>query len=1231
MAHLELSIPWDGSTKQPPRPTYLKFENRSRTLRPDASNHWLYPIELASELQLSRGKLRGNQLLDGSISLSPLYPSQTNDLHARSPWPPPEFLWLRPPGIVHHLSVPTGMLTLNPSRKIKVGRLCTREGSSQSASLRHGFTSPADSHTCQTLGPCFKTGRMGSPQADARARRCRGTPLDGIYRPIGAAFPNNPTQTAPWCDRVRTTGSHLSGALSRELGPGPPLRTLPDYTNAKTPDFQAGLFPFAATKGILDFGSSRAFDQTIDDLTRIEFTTACQDALASLARFWPTARGNTRRPASVRYPREDWGRRFVTPSRRASPKAWGATCAQRLDGSRILQFTPSIDFATLFIDASRDIRCRVALDFTLQHRFQQTPPPVGESRLQAYDYWQDQPGSIHKSRQALVMFPQTHGKREQTKTWPPSLSETNVLSRTEFLRVTAIIFPQPRSQQTACSPWRTMHKLCKDTLIAPLTSIFPTTRDVIKRAAGRRMKPGQDHTSENLILGAKWSTEKSPKSRRKVTETVPPSDLNLSIIVLHQALGHYPHPFDSHSPGLSVGDFGLRGLSASTHISTLTLPVDCPVIFATRIVRQYAYQHAGPSRGLSAGDIRHEDCPRVIFATRTVRQYTYQHAGPSRGLSGLSVGDFRHEDCPRVIFATRTVRQHAYQHAGPSRGLSGDFRHDDYPPVCISARWPFPRTIRGRYSPRGLSAGDFRHEDCPPARISARWPFPLTVRTHISTLALPVDYPWRYSPRGLSAVIFATRTVRQYAYQHAGPSRGLSAVIFATRTVRVGDFRHEDCPRVIFATRTVRQDAYQHAGPSRGLSGDFRHEDCPPVRISARWPFPWTIRGDFRHEDCPRDCPRVIFATRTVRQHAYQHAGPSRGLSGDFRHEDCPPVRISARWPFPWTIRGDFRHEDCPRVIFATRTVRGDFRHEDCPPVRISARWPFPWTIRGDFRHEECPWVIFATRTVRLSASTHNSTLTLPVDCPVLLPRGQYISTHIGTLALPVDCSVIFATRTVRQRQLCTDGKSTWTVWVIFAHEDCPLVHISASLALPVDWSAIGGGRCAASSPDSDLEALSHNPAHGSFATGFSTKRDDQLCESTVPLASVGLESSSTGSSFPADSAKPALLAVVSLDSRQDSGNLSDSPCPHFSSELAVRRPGKLPKSRSQSAPADTRRSARHVSAQAARQQSTGSNWDPEPSPQSQSFSRLRIHFADFLAYIVPSTRGCSPWRPDAL
>ncbi|CAJ1972004.1 unnamed protein product [Sphenostylis stenocarpa] len=60
-------------------------------------------------------------------------------------------------------------------------------------------------------------------------------------------------------------------------------------------------------------------------------------------------------------------------------------------------------------------------------------------------------------------------------------------------------------------------------------------------------------------------------------------------------------------------------------------------------------------------------------------------------------------------------------------------------------------------------------------------------------------------------------------------------------------------------------------------------------------------------------------------------------------------------------------------------------------------------------------------------------------------------------------------------------------------------------------------GTRVASSPDSDLEVFSHNPTH---APTYPT-----------PLKSfhkVGLESSSTGSSFPADSAKPVPLVVVS-------------------------------------------------------------------------------------------------------
>ncbi|KAK8666822.1 hypothetical protein V6N13_006974 [Hibiscus sabdariffa] len=72
--------------------------------------------------------------------------------------------------------------------------------------------------------------------------------LGGIYRPIRAAFPNNPTRRQRLVVRQGpgTTGLSPSPApLSRGLGPGPPLRTLLQ-TTIRTPratDSQAGLFP----------------------------------------------------------------------------------------------------------------------------------------------------------------------------------------------------------------------------------------------------------------------------------------------------------------------------------------------------------------------------------------------------------------------------------------------------------------------------------------------------------------------------------------------------------------------------------------------------------------------------------------------------------------------------------------------------------------------------------------------------------------------------------------------------------------------------------------------------------------------------------------------------------------------------------------------------------------------------------------------------------------------------
>ncbi|CAF2043487.1 unnamed protein product, partial [Brassica napus] len=80
---------------------------------------------------------------------------------------------------------------------------------------------------------------------------------------------------------------------------------------------------------------------------------------------------------------------------------------------------------------------------------------------------------------------------------------------------------------------------------------------------------------------------------------------------------------------------------------------------------------------------------------------------------------------------------------------------------------------------------------------------------------------------------------------------------------------------------------------------------------------------------------------------------------------------------------------------------------------------------------------------------------------------------------------------------------------------------------------------------------------------------------------------------------------------------------------------GKIPKvSFPVRPPADTRRSAlatlaANASPPTVNRFGTGT---PEPSPQSQSFSQsYGFIFPTSLAYIVPSTRGCSPWRPDAV
>jgi len=78
--------------------TYLKFENTLRLFRPETSNHSLYLIKLfVTSFCYPEGNFGRNQLLDGSISLSPLYSDSTIDLHVRTATSLHQsFLWLHP-------------------------------------------------------------------------------------------------------------------------------------------------------------------------------------------------------------------------------------------------------------------------------------------------------------------------------------------------------------------------------------------------------------------------------------------------------------------------------------------------------------------------------------------------------------------------------------------------------------------------------------------------------------------------------------------------------------------------------------------------------------------------------------------------------------------------------------------------------------------------------------------------------------------------------------------------------------------------------------------------------------------------------------------------------------------------------------------------------------------------------------------------------------------------------
>ncbi|KAK8541303.1 hypothetical protein V6N13_003884 [Hibiscus sabdariffa] len=156
----------------------------------------------------------------------------------------------------------------------------------------------------------------------------------------------------------------------------------------------------------------------------------------------------------------------------------------------------------------------------------------------------------------------------------------------------------------------------------------------------------------------------------------------------------------------------------------------------------------------------------------------------------------------------------------------------------------------------------------------------------------------------------------------------------------------------------------------------------------------------------------------------------------------------------------------------------------------------------------------------------------------------------------------------------------------------------------------------------SDTSSFKFRRSKGSIGHAFTMCRPSQTPHLTMSSARIDRRSRSW-------------VQKEGLCPASDSRN-NRIPLVRTSSESTVRRREGPRRSRSQSVPRPARGDP--LSPREQLEQCTGSAADgfgtgtPVPSPQSQSFSRgYGSILPTSLAYIVPSTRGCSPWRPDAV
>ncbi|PHT26510.1 hypothetical protein CQW23_33873 [Capsicum baccatum] len=153
-----------------------------------------------------------------------------------------------------------------------------------------------------------------------------------------------------------------------------------------------------------------------------------------------------------------------------------------------------------------------------------------------------------------------------------------------------------------------------------------------------------------------------------------------------------------------------------------------------------------------------------------------------------------------------------------------------------------------------------------------------------------------------------------------------------------------------------------------------------------------------------------------------------------------------------------------------------------------------------------------------------------------------------------------------------------------------------------------------------DISSFEFRRSKGSLGHSFTMCRPSQTPHLTMSSARIGLQS------------KPWVQKEGQCHASDSRNNRT--PLVRTSSELAVRLAGKAPEG---TIPSPS--PGRHVATRSRRGSSSSSppiadgfgTGTPVPSPQSQSFSQTYGSILPTsLAYIVLSTRGYSPWRPDA-